>query len=237
MMRLDSTGDSPQIDHVFFEQSKFALSQLKLLSIEGRSLYKSHYHFCLNKTHLVTDLDKKIPISRLEAYLYWLLNNPYSLNPIPDLDHIQNLRDVKKITVNTPRADPNQNLIEKPKSITSEIRNLANRVVQGGLVDAANMNELLLDHIISAHLTIELDDPKYAERAEIEKVYSAILKPVSDLDHYTIHTRSGKTLVKGEKLFLTKNVEIAIPEPKPSDDPIEEKALEKAMAQFLNEIK
>jgi len=237
MMRLDSTGDSPQIDRVFFEKNKFALSQLKLLTIDGHSLYKSHYHFCLNQTHLVTDLENKIPISRLEAYLYWLFNSPYSLNPIPDLDHIQNLRNVKKITVSTPRSDPNQNLIEEPKNLASEIRILANRVVKGGLVDTANLNELLLDHIISAHLTVELDDPKYAEKAEIEKVYSAILKPVSDLDHYAIRTRSGKTLAKGEKLLLTKNVEISIPESKLGDDPIEEKTLENAMVQFLNEIK
>lgn len=110
-------------------------------------------------------------------------------------------------------------------------------MVKGGLVDTANLNELLLDHIISAHLTVELDDPKYAEKAEIEKVYSAILKPVSDLDHYAIRTRSGKTLAKGEKLLLTKNVEISIPESKLGDDPIEEKTLENAMVQFLNEIK
>lgn len=237
MMRLDSTGDSPQINPVFFEQNKFALSQLKHLSTDEHSLYKSHYHFCLNKNHLVTDLESRTSIYRLEAYLSWLFDTPHRLDPIIDLNHIQHLRGVQKITVDTPRADTTQRLIEEPKNLTSKIRDLAKKAIKNGLVDAPSMNELLLDHIISARLIVELDDPKYAERADIAKVYSAILKPVSDLDHYTISTRSGKKLAKGEDLLLTKKIEISIPESRPSDDPIEEKALEAAMIQFLNEIK
>lgn len=62
--------------------------------------------------------------------------------------------------------------------------------------------------MISAKLLIEFNKPQKQDNTAVRKAYSALLKPVSDLDNFVITTRDKKQMINGKDLLLSKICEI-----------------------------
>ena len=99
-------------------------------------------------------------------------------------------------------------------------------------VDAKSMEDVDFDQLISAKLVIKFRKSKVERLTELQNVYGALLKPMSDLDNITIRTRDRKKLVKGSNLQLSQSIKIGLLE----DGLLEEPSLFQAMERFYSTI-
>lgn len=239
MLRI-APGDNVQhINETLFKQVNFSISDLLNTKLETSAIYKNHYYFLLSNRFVVTNLPGRTTITRLQTYLNWLLNELIELNPVIELKEEYNLKSVRSFTIQDPANENNRNINSTVNdnagtSIVSKVKNLtglAEDYLKGLLVNTEGLDDIDFSQLVSAKLLIQIKQPTKQSPDEIKKAFSAILKPVSDLDNISFKTRSG-TSVTGSELQKTKQVEVDTTD----TGKLNEKTLFQQMELFIKEL-
>lgn len=239
MLRI-APGDNVQhINETLFKQVNFSISDLLNTKLDTSAIYKNHYYFLLSNRFVVTNLPGRTTITRLQTYLNWLLNELIELNPVIELKEEYNLKSVRSFTIQDPANENNRNINSTVNdnagtSIVSKVKNLtglAEDYLKGLLVNTEGLDDIDFSQLVSAKLLIQIKQPTKQSPDEIKKAFSAILKPVSDLDNISFKTRSG-TSVTGSELQKTKQVEVDTTD----TGKLNEKTLFQQMELFIKEL-
>ncbi|MBV6272157.1 hypothetical protein KVP09_04380 [Alcaligenaceae bacterium CGII-47] len=236
MLRLAPGKDAQHISNKLFNKDRFLISDLDSTELDAEAIYKNHYYFNISNSFLVTNLPGNTTILRLQTYINWLTNALYQINPVIEAKKIQQLADIKNITI----IDPISNVIyptssENESETKKSVFDLAKYTldsIRKMLTDAGSLTDHELSQMISAKLIIEFAKPKKADSEEMQRAYSALLKPVADLDHLSIRTRDNKTITKGTDIQRRKSVKIDLTE----SGRINEQTVQQQMALFLLEL-
>lgn len=94
-------------------------------------------------------------------------------------------------------------VVSKFKDITG----LAIDRIKELFADAEDLDDVDFSQLVSAKLLIQIKQPTKNSPEDVKRAFSAILKPVSDLDNISFKTRSGTT-VTGSQLQKTKQVDV-----------------------------
>ena len=213
MLRVALGNNVQHVSHSLFKRKNFTISELNSSEVDAEAIYKNHYYFSLNNNFLVTNLPGNTTITRLQTYINWLLESLYEITPIVSEEVLPELSNIKDIvvkdtiinpTVEDKSSDANQSIIKRSLALGK----VAVEMMKEVLSDAANLSDIELEQMVSAKLVIELKKPRKSDSVAIKKAYSALLKPVADLDNYEFVTRNNKKIVKGKKLLRIKEVNI-----------------------------
>lgn len=216
MLRI-APGDNVQhIDDSLFQKANFSISDLLNTKLNTSAIYKDHYYFLLSNRFVVTNLSGRTTIVRLQTYLNWLLNELIELNPVIELKDEYDLSNIKSFVIQDPISDNTTNVDitsqdnSKSSSVVSKFKDITNIAV-GHLkelfADAEDLDDIDFSQLVSAKLLIQIKKPAKNSPEEIKKAFSAMLKPVSDLDNISFKTRNG-TSVTGSELEKSKQVEV-----------------------------
>ena len=215
MLRI-APGDNVQhIDEKLFEKANFSISDLLNAKLSTSAIYKDHYYFLLSNRFVVTNLSGRTTIMRLQTYLNWLLNELIEINPVIELKEEYDLSNVRSFVIQDPSNDNKTNLEATAKdnagtSVVSRYKDITNFAIQHVkelFADAEELEDIDFSQLVSAKLLIQIKKPNKNSPEEVRKVFSAMLKPVSDLDNISFKTRGGKS-VTGSELEKTKQVEV-----------------------------
>lgn len=236
MLRLAPGKDVQHISNTLFNKSKFSISDLDNTELDAAAIHKSHYYFSISENFLVTNLPGNTTILRLQTYLNWLTNGLYQINPVVEPSKVQQLSDIRNITVTDPISGSHHVASQAREAETKKsVFNLAAYALESVrkmLNETSNLSDHDLSQMISARLIIEFARPKKADSEEMKKAYSALLKPVADLDHLSIRTRDNKTITKGSDILRKKSVKIDLTEGGRTN----EQTVQQEMIRFLLEL-
>jgi len=98
--------------------------------------------------------------------------------------------------------------------------------------ESANMDDIEIDQIMSAKLILQLKKPKSMTDEEYQKKYSAMLKPVSDLENVSFQNKDGKK-INSKKILKEKSISIDVTE----SGFLSENQMILEMEKFLDELK
>lgn len=214
MLRI-APGDNVQhIDEKLFEKTNFSISDLLNAKLNTSAIYKDHYYFLLSNHFVVTNLSSRTTIMRLQTYLNWLVNELIELNPVIELKEEYDLSNVRSFVIQDPNNKNKTNIEASARdnsgSVISRYKDITHFAVQHVkelFADAEDLEEIDFSQLVSAKLLIQIKKPTKNSPEEVKKAFSAMLKPVSDLDNISFKTRNGKS-VTGSELEKTKQVEI-----------------------------
>ncbi|HDR1062539.1 hypothetical protein ACFGYE_02590 [Pasteurella multocida] len=215
MLRI-APGDNVQhIDEKLFQKANFSISDLLNAKINTSAIYKNHYYFLLSNRFVVTNLPGRTTITRLQTYLNWLLNELIELNPVIELKEEYDLSNIRSFVIQDPNNDNSINIdaTQQDNSGSSmvsrfkDITHLAVEHLKEFFIDAEDFDDIDFSQLVSAKLLIQIKRPTKNSSEQIKKAFSAMLKPVSDLDNISFKTRNG-TSVTGSELQKTKQVEV-----------------------------
>lgn len=215
MLRI-APGDNVQhIDETLFQKANFSISDLLNAKLNTSAIYKDHYYFLLSDRFVVTNLSSRTTITRLQTYLNWFLGELLELNPIIELKEEYDLSNVRSLVIQDPenknttnidstaKDNANSTVVSKFKDIT----HFAIEHVKELFADAEDLDEIDFSQLVSAKLLIQIKKPTKNSPEDVKKAFSAMLKPVSDLDNISFKTRNG-TSVTGNQLQKIKQVEV-----------------------------
>lgn len=210
MLRI-APGDNVQhIDEALFNKANLSISDLLNAKLNTSAIYKDHYYFALSNNFLVTNLYSRTTITRLQTYLNWLLKELIDLSPVIEIKEEYDLASIKSFVIQDPQIK-NKSHIDETQSdnstILSRLKDLAFDQVKALFKDATDLQDVDLSQIVSAKLLIQLKNPTKKSPEEVKKAFSAVLKPVSDLDNISFKTRRGAS-VTGSQLEKSKMVEV-----------------------------
>ena len=232
MMRI-ADGDDGYLDKEVIKKKTISLNDIKKRNNNVSALYRDHYYICLNKNFLVTNLNKKYTITRVETYLNWLLKTKI-VSLIPCIKIYKNLKltDINKITFNPINlGDNNTNNDTDNYNIVEKLKTVGKKAIKTILLDDNSVDEIAFESIVYATLILGISKPKNITDEQYKKSFGALLKPISDLDYLTFYTkREGK--INGEKILLTKPVDIELTE----NGMLSEPQLYQEMSNFLQEL-
>lgn len=127
MLRIEVGNNIQHITSELFKKKSFSISELNQSEVKGEAICKSCYYFSVSNNYLVTNLPGNIPITRLETYLNWLLEQYYQLTPVADSQEITSLGEIKDIVIQDEQINkqyPNYNQYsedEKEKNFFSSL--------------------------------------------------------------------------------------------------------------------
>ena len=132
-----------------------------------------------------------------------------------ELKEEYDLSNVKSFVIQDPSNNNKTNLEETYKnnaetSITSKFKDITNIAIEHLrelLKDANDLEDIDFSQLVSAKLLIQIKKPTKNSTEDVKKIFSAMLKPVSDLDNISFKTRGGKS-VTGSELEKTKQVDV-----------------------------
>lgn len=240
MTRIVPAKDVPSIPDQLFENETFTLGDLKGDSGKAILAIKDHYYFMLNKSNMVTNLPKT-RIKQLETYLNWLLEATRGDKLYKFKDKIIapkdiKLSDIKQINVIDPlfekKTSSTKNRNPQKGKDTKEILNFAVEHVLNYFKDSPDLQKLVDEEILSAHLIVKVKKPRKMDEEDYRKALEVYMKPIGDEDGVSFKLNNGKT-ISGSDLLWTKTVEIE----KLDNGLISEPALIQEMEGFLREIK
>lgn len=164
---------------------------------------------------------------------HWLLNEMYEVNPLVSNDILPDLSQIKDITVHDSflGKSPSSREMTKQKS-SFNLGAIARDLIFDSISDTKGLTRHELDQMISAKLVIEFRKPKKDDSDEVKKAFSALLKPISDLDNFEFQTRNKRKLVKGKDVLRIKEVSIDTTE----SQQLSEQHLAQEMANFILEL-
>lgn len=215
MLRI-APGDNVQhIDETLFQKANFSISDLLNAKLNTSAIYKDHYYFLLSNRFIVTNLSSRTTITRLQTYLNWFLGELLELNPIIELKEEYDLSNVRSLVIQDPENKNTTNIDSTAKDNTNstvvskfkDITHFAIEHVKELFADAEDLDEIDFSQLVSAKLLIQIKKPTKNSPEDVKKAFSAMLKPVSDLDNISFKTRNG-TSVTGNQLQKIKQVEV-----------------------------
>lgn len=215
MLRIAPGNNVQHIDDTLFKKVNFSISDLLSSTLNTSAIYKDHYYFLLSNRFVITNLPSRTTITRLQTYLNWLLDELIELNPVIELKEDYDLSNIKSFVIQDPDNQNQQNVQATAKnnsedavySKLKDITGLAIERIREFFVDAEDLEDIDLSQLVSAKLLIQIKKPTKNAPEEVKKAFSAILKPVSDLDNISFKTRKGTT-VTGSELQKVKSVEV-----------------------------
>ncbi|KAA6208113.1 hypothetical protein [Avibacterium paragallinarum] len=215
MLRIAPGNNVQHINEELFERANFSIRDLLNARLDTSAIYKNHYYFLLSNRFVVTNLPARTTITRLQTYLNWLLDELIELNPIIEIKEKYDLSNVKSFVIQDPGNDNNTNIDETAAdnynlSVVSkfkDITGLAIDRIKELFADAEDLDDVDFSQLVSAKLLIQIKQPTKNSPEDVKRAFSAILKPVSDLDNISFKTRSGTT-VTGSQLQKTKQVDV-----------------------------
>lgn len=238
IMRIIPKEEVPSIPDNLLSKEKFSVEELGQIESKSSVIYKSHYYFAASDTHIVTNLLRTTTIRGFQTYLNWLLeeqrdNFLYELTPAIKVDEQIHLSDVNKISITDQDRSKKTNKGAK-ESVSQQkkaLRNLVWEEIKKMITDSKDLDAIKNKQIISAELLIKFAKPKDMSDSDYKKALGAIIKPMSDTDNTTFHTRSGKVRSASD-LIKMKPVDIDLTESgKPSEQQIYQE-----MEKYLSEL-
>lgn len=236
MLRVELDSTSPQVPNALLASQSFALSDLQGDNKES-TIYKNHYYFCLNDTHLVTNLPGNSTIVGFQTYINWLLDSatmPYEITPLCKSTPDVKLSDIKEIVFEDDSIllSPQRSSKTSNDDTTDRLINIAWEGVKTLLSETIDLSEEELKRVVSARLLLKIKKPRGMSEEDYQKKFGAILKPVSDTEHLHYVSKSGQRL-KAETIAVTKSCNIETT----GRGFLAEEQLRQSMISFLNEQK
>ncbi len=236
MLRVELDSTSPQVPNNLLEFNSFSLSDLKDED-KKNTIYKNHYYFCINNTHLVTTLSGNTTIIGYQTYINWLLNSAtqqYEITPLCKSTPEVKLSDIKEIVFEDDSILLSHNRQSKTvaEDTSDKIYNIALDGIKHILSDTIDLDDEEIKRVVSARLLLKLKKPRGMSEEEYRKKFGAILKPVSDTDHLHYVSKQGQRL-KADTVAVTKNITVETT----GRGFLVEEQLRQSMIQFLNEQK
>lgn len=208
MLRVAFGNNVQHINTHLFEKPNFTIEELNNSTLDTDAIYKNHYYFALNNNYLVTNLQGNITITRLQTYLNWLLNDLYEISPLLAEEIVPSISDIKDIVVKDTSIYPTKESENSTQRSSFDLGKIALNLIKNALIDSDKLSDIELEQMISARLVIEFKKPKKSDSESLKKAYSALLKPVSDLDNFEFVTRDNKKIIKGKQILRIKEVSI-----------------------------
>lgn len=206
IMRISSKKSVKAVPVDFTNLLNLRFSDLHEVEDETHERYcTSHYYFMIKGNYLVTDLPKVMTIVRLQDFINKLLNQEekYSYVPMLDTEEIA-MNEVAKIVVRDSSSAQQEG--ETGKKSIKLIRSARNYILKKLAPQMPSLQSLDKKNIFSADLTIKASRPKRMELDEYNRQLSTLLQPISDASNVHVYTKKG--VITGERLSLTKEVEI-----------------------------
>lgn len=235
MVRVELDSTSPKVPSGLLASQSFQISDLQ--EEDGEStIYKKHYYFCINDTHLVTNLPGNTTITGFQTYLNWLLDTataPYAITPLCKSTPDVKLSEIKEVVF----EDDSILLSSRNTSITAindtadKLIDIAWASVRNLLSETIDLTEEELKHVVSARLLLKFKKPKEMSEEDYQKKFGAMLKPVSDTDHLHYISKSGQRIT-ADTITATKTFNIEITD----KGFLVEEQLRQSMIVFLNEL-
>ena len=232
LLRASIDDNAQHIDKALFKQNTFKIDDIKDNPLGPGVIYKRHFYFTAYKNHIVTTLPGNITIKGLQTYLNWFLNDLYEINPKINSKKISELSDIENIKVRDPINAQSEGEHEKTHILTRMLRHLSREAVRNFITDTPNISEEQLEQMVSAELLLKFRRPKKNDPEALKKAYSAILKPVADLDNYQVKRRNSSTIYSGKDIVESKVVYIEELE----KNRINERQLEQEMRKYIIEL-
>ncbi|MGR7948855.1 hypothetical protein ACU6HM_06210 [Alcaligenes sp. RM2] len=234
MLRLAPGNDVQHISDSLFGKSRFTISDLHSTDLEAAAIYKSHYYFSSSPNFIVTNLPGNVTVLRLQTYINWLTKCLYEISPLIEESQLSQLADIRNITVRDPVLDPQSSRPQSPETKRSvfDIASYAMEKVKNMLTETEALSDHELSQMISAKLVIEFARPKKSDSEALKKAYAALLKPVADLENFSVRTRDDKVVAKGQDILRVKAVKIDLTElGRPNEQTVKQE-----MEKFLLEL-
>ncbi len=237
VLRIAPGDNVPHVNDKLFKLPTFSIADLDSDKIGGSAIYKSHYYFGVSDNFLVTNLAGNRNIICLQTYINWYLGELYDINPCIAADVVNDLANVKAVTVVDPVSQEKYNKLANPSSLTEKsihpIADFAMPYIRKIISDSSQLSDVQLANLVSAKLIVEINKPKKNDPEEVKKAYAALLKPMADLDHVVVQTRNSRRFKKGSDIVVVKEVEIDQTE----EGNLNENSILQSMASFINELK
>lgn len=230
ILRIIPEGSDEHIDASLLEKQTFTTEEITKHDANGAASVKKRYHICLDGLNIVTDLPRTITVKRIETYINWLLKT-YIFQFTPKIVRQPNLNlaDIKDITFLNPLISHSEN----EKILDSSLKRFdVKKCLDILLADAQDMKDIDLEQVISAQLILKFKKPRKMTTEEYECKFSAMLKPISDLEDVSFRTKKGQK-ISSENLLLEKPVQIEFTE----SGFVSENQLNREMQIFLSELK
>lgn len=231
-------GDNVQhISKTLFSRETFTLKDLEETTLSAEAVYKRHFHFMVSSNHLVTNMPGNITIKGLQTYINWYLEELYEVNPKIQASKLSSLSEIDSIEVRDPvRKSEASTAPEGTSSTAGEftkiLKNLSKDLLEKFMKDAPDLKQEELDQMISAKLVLQFRKPKNSDPEELKRAYSALLKPVSDVDNYTIKRRNGAPICSGQDILEIKTVSVELLE----SGVLNEQQLEQEMKKYILQL-
>ncbi|MGG4603148.1 hypothetical protein ACLPHZ_20645, partial [Alcaligenaceae bacterium Me47] len=136
--------------------------------------------------------------------------------------------------VRDPVLDPQSPRPQSPETKRSvfDIASYAMEKVKNMLTETEALSDHELSQMISAKLVIEFARPKKSDSEALKKAYAALLKPVADLENFSVRTRDDRVVAKGQDILRVKAVKIDLTElGRPNEQTVKQE-----MEKFLLEL-
>ncbi len=233
MLRIALGNNVQHVNSGLFSKPNFTIAELNSTAVDAEAIYKNHYYFSLTNDFLITNLPGNITITRLQTYLNWLLKDLYEISPMISEDVVKDLSELKNIVIKDPSINPtNESNDSTTKKSSFNLGSAALAFVREALIDTQKLTDIELQQMISAKLVIEFNKSKKSDSEALKKAYSALLKPVADLDNYELLTRKNKKILKGQKIVKSKEIDIETTE----SGHLNEAQLAQEMSRFIVEL-
>lgn len=227
LFRLAHTGDISGISDKILGERDFSYADLETISTEYPAVYKMHYYFCMNDTHLITNLPQNRTIATLQTYINYFLDiSDFELTPKIIPANQTQLCDLKSIKFQDRRGEADG--ISKR---SFNLKDAAFSLVKDLFSDATSLTEEELKRVISAVLTVKLKKPKKMSDEEYQTKFGALMKPISDTDNISLIDRKGNK-ISGSEILEKREVYIDLTE----SGMLVEPQLQQEMKKFLDEL-
>ena len=235
MLRIIPGDTGGQISDGLFTHKRISISELTS-SGKDISLYKDHYYFAMNNTHLVTTLSGTYSIDRFQTYINWLLRSVRKLkmfNFTPEMTFPEELKlsEIKDIEIGE-SSNVTANIKGEVNTLT-KIHDLSVDIVNSLFKDVDTLSEIQRNQLISAKLILKIKGkPKDMTKEDFQRIMGAIVKPMSGDHGVSVISKSGKKF-NGDSIKKVKSVTVDTT----SKNKIVEEQLKQYMEGFLIELK
>lgn len=237
MLRITNEGITGQIHPQLFEQKFIRIDQISSEVSTETSLYKNHYYFLITNDKVIVSLPTDTTIKRLQTYLNWLLEKVrgeciFELVPMINQSiPTSQLRDVKAIKIGDNIPIPSIGVAPTVRMMS--FTDIARSFLEKLLKDTENIDQLIQNNFIKADLRIYFaKKPKEMSREEHDRIFGAMITPISDLDGIRFETTKGN-YITGEEIQCKKRVRIE----KTDSGHIIEETLKQEMLKFIQELR
>lgn len=236
LLRASIDNNVQHINAKLFKKKSFTLDEMTSTNFGNGVAYKRHFYFSVFKNHLVTNLPGNITIRGLQTYLSWYLEELYEINPKINDEKISELSNIEHIKVKEPEpVSPNEQQDSRERevsSITTSLKKISKTVVKRFLQDSPDLDEERLNQIVSAELVLKFRKPRKNDSDALKKAYSALLKPVADIESYQIKRRNLSPIISGKDILESRSVSVEMLE----KNIINEQNLEQEMRKYIFEL-